>query len=273
MEHLRPFLSGVASLGITLCAGCAVPRYDVPLDGYSQPTVTTIVDRIQCEIRDMVRNDRPDDPASFHRSFLLNNDYEVLVALSLEVNDSGGLAPSFSYITPLTAATSWTLGANATLSKARDHTFSENIELSTRQIYLDWKNGIKSYDCPMADTNLAGSLGLKDLVSMAVSTPNLHEDLQAGEKSVFGGTVQFIVTKTLSAAGPSWQLVRLKNIAALGSLSEVNTDKITVSFAPGSNKGKRLARVNGFNAAAYQFLQQQMINSINSQLVIQNSQR
>jgi hypothetical protein len=120
---------------------------------------------------------------------------------------------------------------------------------------------------------LAGNLGLKDIVSMAASTPNLDESLKGGAKSVFGGTVQFVVTKSLSATGPSWQLVRLKNIAALASLSEVNTDKITIAFAQGSDKGKRLARVNGFNAAGYQFIQQQLLNSINSQLVLQNTPR
>lgn len=256
------------------CSGCAVPHYDVPLDEYYQPTVKTIVERIQCEIRDMVRDDRPGDPASFHRLFLLNGDYDVLVALSLEVNDSGGLAPSVSYVSPLAAATSFTFAANGTLSEARDHTFTENIELSTREIYQDWKSGLKAYECPVATTNLAGSLGLKDLVSMATSSPALDDTLKGGEKNgVFGGTVQFVVTKSLSATGPAWQLVKFKNIAALGSLSEINTDKITLAFSQGSFAGKRMTRVNGYNAAAYNFLQQQLVNSISSQLVILNAPR
>lgn len=270
----RGYLSAIAALLSVFCSGCASPLvYDIPYDAYGQPTVKTIIERIQCEIRDMVRDDRPESPDSFHRRFLLNGDYEVTLALSLEVNDSGGLSPSVSYVTPLAAATTLTLAANATLSKSRDHTFADNIEFSTRQIFLDWKSGRKAYDCPVADTNLAGNLGLKDIVSMAASTPNLDEGLKSGAKSVFGGTVQFVVTKSLSATGPSWQLVRLKNIAALANLSEVNTDKITIAFAQGSNKGKRLARINGFNAAGYQLIQQQLLNSINSQLVIQNTPR
>ena len=96
-----------------LCTGCAVPAYDVPLDEYGQPTVKTIVERIQCEIRDMVRDDRPGDPASFHRLFLLNEDYEVTVALSLDVNNSGGLSPSVLYVNPLSSATGFTFSANA----------------------------------------------------------------------------------------------------------------------------------------------------------------
>ena len=272
MMNINPLLSGAAMLGAALCAGCAVPYFDVPLDDFGQPTVRTIVQRIQCEVRDMVRDDRPDNPETFNRKFLLNGDYDIVIALSLEVNDSGGLAPSLSYVTPLTAATTFTFGAGASFSKARSHTFNENIQISTRQIFLDWKSGFKPYDCPVANTNLAGNLGIKDIVSMAASTPDLDEDFKGflGAKSVFGGSVQFVVTKSMTATGPSWQLVRFKNIAALGTLSEVNTDKITLAFAPGANKGKRLPGIRPFNPAAYQFLQQMLLNAISSQLVIQN---
>jgi hypothetical protein len=273
MRALRGVASAAALLGCGLLGGCAVPFYDVPLDQYGQPTVKTIVQRIQCEIRDMVRDDRPDDPASFHRLYLLNEDYEILVALSLEVNDTGGLAPSVSYVSPLSTMSSFTFAANGTLSEGRDHTYSENMEFSARQIYVDWKKGTLAYDCPVPDTNLAGYLGLKDIVSMAASSPALDETLKGGEKTVFGGTIQFVVTKSLSATGPSWQLVKFKNIAALASLSEINTDKITLAFSPGSNKGKRLPRINGFNATAYNFLQQQLLNQISTQLSIQNAPR
>ena len=58
-------LAGCAILGACMCTGCAVPRYDVPYRG-GEPTVKSIVDRIQCEIRDMVRDDR-NDAASLAR--------------------------------------------------------------------------------------------------------------------------------------------------------------------------------------------------------------
>ena len=275
MGNIGRLLSRTALLGSVLCGGCAFPlSYDVPRDDYNQPTVKTIVERIQCEIRDMVRDDRPNDPDSFHRLLLLNEDYDVVVSLSLTVNDSGGLAPTLTYVSPLAnVATHFTLSGGATLSKARSHTFTDNIQLSARQIYVDWKAGLKPYNCPAADTNLAGSLGLKDLVSMAASTPNLNESLNS---NVFGGTVQFVVTKNLTAVGPTWQLVLYKNIGALASLSEVNTDQMTVAFAPGPNKGKRMvlgqhapAR-SGINPAAYGLVQQQILNSIGTQLSIQN---
>lgn len=217
----------------------------------------------------MVRDDRPGDPASFHRLFLINNDYDVIVALSLEVNDTGGLSPSTTYVSPINKGT-FTFAANATLSESRDHTFSENLQISTRQILQDWRSGIP-HDCPRPDTLLSGTLGLKDIVSMAASSPDLAEG--AAGTTVFGGSIQFIVTKSLSATGPSWQLVNFTNISDLANLSEVNTDKITVSFAPGSNAGKRMARVRGFNPVAYQFLQQQILDSIGSRFVMRPLRR
>jgi hypothetical protein len=73
-----------ACLVASMCSGCAVPQFDVPTDSAGQPTVQTIVERIECEMRDMVRDDTA-EPVAFHRLFLLNGDYDVAIALSLDV--------------------------------------------------------------------------------------------------------------------------------------------------------------------------------------------
>jgi hypothetical protein len=278
MKFNKAPLICVQILTAFVCKGCGVPYYDVPYDNNHQPTVQTIVGRIECEIRDMVRDDRRNDPATFNGPWLLNGDYDVQVALSLEVTDTGGLAPSFSYATPLSVGTFLNLGASATLSEARDHTFNENIQISVRKIFLDWRDNHRAYDCPVADTNLAGDLGLKDLVAMAGSTANLNEEATLANKGVFGGSIQFVVTKNLTATGPSWNLLRFKNIAALGSLSRVNTDKITLAFAQGPNAGKPMplkafaGQYIRYNQAAANFLQQQLISAISLQVIqLQNS--
>ena len=91
----------VTILGPSICGGCAVPFFDVPNDTAGQPTVQTIVERIQCEIRNMVRDDMGDDDVtSFHRRFLLNGDYDVAIALSLEVNDTGVYCPRCPILHP-----------------------------------------------------------------------------------------------------------------------------------------------------------------------------
>lgn len=256
----------------TTCSGCGVPRYDVRYDSAGQPTVESVVARIQCELRDMVRDDRPDDPTTFHRLFLLDGDYDVAIALSVEVNDTGGLAPSLSYTTPLTTktATSFNFGANGNLSESRDHNFTENIQLSVRSIYLDWKQNPNAYGCPTVDTSLAGTLGLKDFVAMAALSQNLDQTQKISGKGVFGGSIQFLVTKNLTAAGPSWALVYFKSVGANVNLSEVNTDKITLAFAEGPNAGKPMPKTKSahpLNLAAANLMQQLLISSINAQLI------
>jgi len=242
MSPIRHGSIAFAVIAGATCGACGVPRFDVPTDSAGQPTVQTIVERIKCEMRDMVRDDST-DPASYHRHFLLDGDYDVEIQLSLEVNDSGGLLPSASWIDPLSKVSSFTLAGSATLSEARDHN---------------------------PDTNLAGTLGLKDFVAMAALTPDLDSSLTLSGKGVFGGSVQFIVTKNLTSFGPTWALVHFKGPGAV-SLSEANTDGLLLSFAQGPHVGvpmtlTRAISPNPPNRNAHLFLQQLLTDSINSQL-------
>jgi hypothetical protein len=265
---MRRFNAVISScLWALMCVGCAVPQFDVPTDTAGQPTVQTIVDRIQCEMRDMVRDDTA-EPVAFHRLFLLNGDYDVAIALSLEVNNTGGLAPSLSYINPLSKVTSFTLSGTGTLSESRDHNFTENIQLSFREIYTKWKYGVRPYDCPPANTNLAGTLGIKDFVAMAALTENLDTKQTLSGKGVFGGSIQFLVTKSLTSFGPTWSLVYFKGPGGI-TASQVNTDKLTLAFAQGPNVGKPMGKIPGPNPPnknAYWFLQQLLNSSLISQL-------
>jgi hypothetical protein len=275
--------------------GCAVPQYDVPYTEIGRPTVKTIIERIQCEIRDLVRTDitDPTDPSNKYGGFLRSWDTDVLIAMSIEVNNTGGLTPSLSYMNPLSAATSFTFAANLTLSESRDHTFTENLQYSVRQIYIDWysyklaeragldtkKLGLTAHDCPEADTNLSGTLGIVDFVAMAGTSEGLDTTTTAANK-IFGGSIQFLVTKNINATGPTWSLVHFKGPGGLGALSQVNTDKITLSFAQGPDVGHRMLlptlaqvvnglptqRPHAFNINAWLLLQQQLTGSIGSQL-------
>lgn len=294
---------GLSSFAVLLCAltgsGCAVPRYDVPYTDVGHPTVKTIIERIQCEIRDLVRNDiaDPTDASRLYGRYLLNQDFDVLIALSIDVNDTGGLTPSLSYMSALSPLTTFTFSGNGTLSESREHTFTENLQYSVRQIYIDWYSyrlaeqagldakslGLTPHDCPQADTNLSGTLGIVDFVAMAAASEGL-DTVTAADK-IFGGTIQFLVTKNVNSVGPTWTLVHFKGPGGLLNLSEVNTDKITLAFAQGPNVGKRMVLptlsqlVKGFvpagphplNLKAYMLLQQQLTGSISSQLsAIQN---
>jgi len=209
----------------------------------------------------MVRDDLPPGSGSL-RSFLLNGDYDIAIALSLEVNDTGGLSPALSYMNAISGGT-FTFAANGTLSESRDHNFTENLQFALRGIYVDWKyNGIP-YDCPDPNTNLAGTLGLKDFVAMAALSPGLNESKAIGDSGgVFGGTIKFLVTNQIGTFGPTWSLVNFTGPGALASVSEVNTDQITVAFAQGTHKGTRIAATGRFNPTAHQFLQQLILQNI-----------
>jgi hypothetical protein len=271
-----------------MVSGCAIPHYDVPYSPLGYPSVKTIIARIQCEIRDLVRTDIIDKthPSQLYGAFLRNWDMDVLIAMSIDVNDTGGLTPSLAYMNP---PASFVFSANGTLSESRQHTFTENLQYSVRQIYLDWyaynlavqggidpvSLGLTAHECPsVADTNLAGTLGIADFVAMAASS----EGLDTKDK-IFGGTIQFLVTKNVNGVGPTWTLVHFKGPGGLVGLSQVNTDKITLSFAQGPNIGQRivyptLAQLKkGFvpvgrptNWRAYLFLQQQITGGIGTQL-------
>jgi hypothetical protein len=268
-----------ATLIAFVCHGCAVPQFDVPTDSAGQPTVATIISRIQCEIRDMVRDDMGEaDITSFHRKFLLNGDYDVEIVLSLETNNTGGLAPNLAWINPLSKITSFMFGGTATLSESRDHNFTENIQLSVRNIYTEWKLHANNHDCPVADTNLAGTLGISSYVAIAALTPNLDAKQTLSGKGVFGGSDQFLVTKAINSIGPTWSLVHFKGPGPLGSLSQVNTDKITLAFAQGPNAGNPLPPLtavipaNPPNPSANFFLQQLLTSQILTQIfMLQNN--
>jgi hypothetical protein len=294
---------GLSCFAVLLCvltaSGCAVPHYDVPYTDVGHPTIKTIIQRIQCEIRDLVRDDiaNPTDASRLYGRYLLNQDFDVLIALSIEVNDTGGLTPSLSYMNTLSPLTSLVVSGNGTLSESRDHTFTENLQYSVRQIYIDWYSymlaeqagvdpkslGLTLHDCPTADTNLSGSLGIVDFVAMAAASEGLNTS--TAPDKIFGGTIQFLVTKNVNALGPTWTLVHFKGPGGLVNLSEVNTDKITLAFAQGPNVGKRMvlpklsqlekgfvsAGSHPFNPKAYLLLQQQLTGSISSQLsILQN---
>lgn len=247
--------AGSAALFVGALSGCGVPHYNVPYTPVGTPSVLTIVQRVECELLEQVQD------GSQVRSYLLTGDYQVAVTLSLDVTDSGGLAPSLAYIDPVA---SLTLGGSGTLSQSRDNNFTENMQFSLRRIRKDWDDHLSEYRCPDANTNLAGTLGIGDFVAMAFGSQGLAD--QDASKSPFGGSIQFVVTKSASGVGPIWSLVRFKGPGGV-NLSEVNTDKLTFAFAKGKNRGKPFVVENGFNNDAYLFLQQLLNSSINNQLL------
>lgn len=226
-------LIGCGSLALS---GCGVPRFDIP-HYQGAPTVAVIVSRVRCELTELVK------PGAYTREELLGNNYEVGVQLYLDVTNSGELSPSFNF--PQTSNYAFNMGAK--LAKSREQNFTLNLYYSMNQLAADWdqavadakKEGKKRPDvygvCPSPlVTNLAGHLGIKESAKLAFTSPdrNSAQGL-SGTSGQFGGFVSFIVTKNINAVGPTWTLQHFKGPGNLGTLSSVNTDKITFGFAPG----------------------------------------
>jgi hypothetical protein len=91
-------------------------------------------------------------------------------------------------------------------------------------------------------------------------------------KGAFGGAVKFVVTKGVSAAGPTWTLTHFKGPGGLGSFSRLNTDSLTIAFAKhtasGSGAGKK---TTSGNEEAHDLVVLIINNSISSGITILNA--
>ena len=261
--RLFRFTALYAALLPIFIGGCAavVPRFDVPTDPASgTPTVRSIVDEITCEFNEMLA-----EPT--FREFLLLGDIDVALQLTLTVNDSGGLTPSFTYTNGL-----FSFNAGATLSQSREQNYTETLYYSMRQLDHDNQLAKAAGKGPIchqnADTNLAGNLGLRDAVAIAIQSPNLNFTKKlSGTDGEFGGYVNFVLTKNINAVGPTWTLKHFKGPGSFGALSEVNTDKLVFAFAEGADVGKPYSvfHTSGF-AKAKAHLNSINLNQLTTQL-------
>jgi hypothetical protein len=272
-------MNAIAFVALMACAGCAVPKYDVSYTSNGLPTVSSTIAHIKCELTDLVRDPLQEGSGSVKNAFeqdLLNGDYDVQITLELEVNDTGALTPSVTFMEPITKLISFSLGGSATLSESRDHHFTNNYQLSMRQLYADAQKvpSQAAGACPTGDGNLGRTLGIHDFVAMGFQTDRLPRPgggSIAAATEAFGGVITFLVTKNVSGVGPTWTTTRWKGPGGLVGLSEVNTDKLTLAFAQGPNAGQKMPPIgsivpNGPNLGAYSFTQQQLNQSISTQL-------
>jgi hypothetical protein len=195
---------------------------------------------------------------------------------------------------PITRLISFGLGGSAGLSESRDHHFTDNFQLSMRQLYADAQKPPDEVHlhCPTSDgnlgrtlgitDNLARTLGIRDFVAMGFQTdrlpppPDQQGSIASGTEA-FGGVITFLVTKNISAFGPTWTTTRWSGPGGLVGLSEVNTDKLTLTFAQGPAAGHKMPKIanivrNAPNLGAYSFTQQQLNQTISTQLQTLQSQ-
>jgi hypothetical protein len=282
--RLSPF--SLCLFPVLLCS-CAsiIPQYDIPVDPSSgSPTVASIVDRVTCELANLVA------PGASNEVELLTGQYEVAVQLDLTVNDTGGLTPTVTYTNG-----PFSFGASAKLERSREQFFSEKLYYSLLDLREEVEENDRAFkagetlkrltDCAgPADTNLAGDLGLRQAVDLALGSNYLQTTAKMSDQGAFGGYVNFLITKNVNGVGPTWTLTHFTGPGGLGALSEVNTDKLTFAFAISEHpltaeqlakrrlKGRsRRSVASGrtqrqHNARAEQLLQQMQVNQISNRL-------
>jgi hypothetical protein len=242
-----------------------VSHFDLPRDPSGVPTVKSIIQQIRCELADLA------DPAYPHNETLQKHDFMVAIQLNITVNDDGSLAPTINY-----SNGAFAFNAGVKLQASREQNFTEKLIYSmraiqeeikmAREISAKTKRDINPFECPaVADTNLAGDLGLRESVHMALTSADLDFGKElSGVDGAFGGYVNFVVTKDLNAVGPNWTFTRFKGPGNLAGLSEVNTDKLVFAFAPRSPSKVYPSQAPGAKAEA--LLNQILINEISTHL-------
>ena len=215
---MMKFGAWVCGAGIlAVVGGCSgVPQLDVP----SGLTVAHIIDKIQCEVWEARRT---------HKG-LRDKQWTVVANLTLQVDDSVGLTPTVSFIHPFaTAGTSFTFGASAALKGARQRIYVEQVEILV--------NDVKERSCRSAkdDFSLTGNLGIVETVGLAMRSLDPNDAarfMPDADKDAFGQTIQFAVTKNVSAVGPTWTLVHFTGPGGLFGAERIDTHRLIIAFAP-----------------------------------------
>lgn len=226
----------MAKLLIALCmavllASCAVPRFGVPYNDVG-PTKATIIDRIRCELVDLIKSD-----SSLEGGFnvlLAGKDYVASMKLTLKVTHSGTLAPSFSF--PM-------LGSNVaggfglSAARTRSHTYTEDLRFSFRELRKLWEKNKKTFgECPKGiQYDLRGKLGLREFVALKFSAPgSLTSDIVNSGK--FGGTINFTLNRSLNSAGAVWTFDDFVASGQALTLSRATQHTLVMGFAIGSTE-------------------------------------
>ncbi len=214
----------------TALSSCAVPQFDVPHDN-GVPTIKTIVDRIECELVSLIKNESSFKPA------LLIGDYVTAMNLTLLVNDTGALTPNLRFPT---VGSNLSINAGLNYTNSRQHTFTRKLRYSFRELKakLDrsQNEGGNYGECkPTKSFDLEGELGLKEFAALQFSAPSTSNS-SLTEKGEFGGSITFTVTKNINSAGPTWVLSNFVGPGGLVRVQRRSENKIDISFARGSTE-------------------------------------
>lgn len=206
--------------------------FDVPYNAKGTPVVNSIVERISCELVELVRDDRP---IPFNRGpTLLRYDFHAAMLLVIESTETGGIAPVFNF-----PHTGFAFGLSPSFKKSREDQKGYNIEFSFVDIYEQWRADPDRFPCPTIDTDLAADLGLRETVASALNIEELNFGSTLGPTAgVFNGSVNFTATRSIDSIGPTWTLTHFTGPGPLLSGSVATNNKLSFGFGGGPNPNK-----------------------------------
>lgn len=205
-------------------AGCGAPQFMVA-SREGTPTVMDIVDRINCELADLVRDDTD---FGKHRQRFLAGDYHVAVAISLVVTETGELAPNFNVPVPPQFA----FNVGMRLMRQREQTHMQNLYFSMTEIESRLRRAPQALRCPRDDGNLSGDLGIRQTALMGMGAPGsaTAANIGPGLGGEFGGNVSFVLTRNINSVGPTWTLTHFRGPGSMGSLGRTDTNRVYFAF-------------------------------------------
>ncbi|MGU3560533.1 hypothetical protein [Methylobacterium radiotolerans] len=259
-------LAVALSLLLPGCMYTAAP-YDVPYSNNgTTPLVNTIVTEINCELLEMVRDDRGKERTYLRRETLIRHDYHAAMYLTIDSTASGGIAPVFDFPHP------WFSFAVAPNYKhSRENQIGYNLIFSFVDLYDRWHDDPDRFKCPaVPNTDLAGNLGLQDVVSSALNLePLAYTDKPSATGGIFNGFVTFTATKSIDRIGPTWTITHFNGPGPLLSGSIVTTNKLAFGFSGGPNANKGRARDLANRVVATRRADAALAQAINSDVATQ----
>lgn len=197
-----------------LTGACSnIPPLDIP----SPFTVAHIIDQIQCEVAQVA------ELPAFRKS-----NWIVVADLTLQVEESVDLTPRISLLSPLLKENStFAFGVGGQFKRERQRIYSETIELPVRNAKLSRCNTLKD------KFDLTGDLGIVETVGLGLGSFDQEDAVRfpAKDKSAFGQTIQFAITKNVSGVGATWTLIHFIGPGGVFGAERVDTHKLILSFA------------------------------------------
>lgn len=213
-----------------------MPPFYAPTDGKG-PTVSSVVDEIQCEIAEAAA--KPENNVQLF-GLAPFSDWTAAVALTLTVDDTAGTASGglpLSYITPLKPATyTWAFNANPILYQTRTRTYVQNYTLNIANTKGETCESLQRQNHGF---NLEGDLGLREQIYLGLhsfgssQSTNIYQPASGGKATDnFGATANFHVYLGITNIGPTWTIRTFKGPSAGVGYSRDDLHQVVITFAP-----------------------------------------